>query len=383
MRIERWFHSRVSAKWPLTEHFSGWYQLRKVHVQFHNHQFLQSPIQQVLKDVLSVEKRWHFQCCTATLLRPGPQQSIEDLKSAGVYVISSYIVVVSLTNEVQVHYLSLSNKNDDKICSTSQYSPIAGITDGRFSTIDVDTGSVFLLAKKILNGRIVVLQSSFESSKCQFSELISFKTFPPTADLQAMAFVDKAVHFFRRTLSGFFASEKQESNSHVYLNDVSKRLLMIIPKNKPFDATPSIYPLDLSDKTFTIIANWEPIIGKISPIGVPADSLLTTWIRLNGQHVSLNAQSTITLVDPGIKLSVTANLVDCSTVGLEGDACFKPSFNWPTGRGSVEFTEIFVSSVPDSTPVPPVLLIFWMVLTVFYCWTQWETRARSMWNWIQ
>ncbi len=95
-----------------------------------------------------------------------------------------------------------------------------------------------------------------------------------------------------------------------------------------------------------------PLIESLSPSGVPADSLASTWISLRGPSLILEKQSTITLTDPSSKLSVTSQLVECNQHGTEGDACFKPTFVWSSGQGSVEFTQIVIHPVRDSTPVP-------------------------------
>ncbi len=100
-----------------------------------------------------------------------------------------------------------------------------------------------------------------------------------------------------------------------------------------------------------IVGAWEPKIESLSPSGVPEDSLESTWISLRGINLDLEQRSLITLTDNSSKLSVTAQLVKCSS-GNVLDVCFKPSFAWPSGRDSVQFSDVIIYPVNSSTPIP-------------------------------
>ncbi len=74
------------------------------------------------------------------------------------------------------------------------------------------------------------------------------------------------------------------------------------------------------DKSFIIVGAWEPRIESLSPFGVPSDSLESTWISLRGIHLNLEQKVLITLTDPSSKVSVTSQLVECSS-GNVLDVC--------------------------------------------------------------
>ncbi len=290
----------------------------------------------------------------------------------------SLFIVCLLEDTIHVYEITLKANGDldSRSYSSTMHIPVEVYNPHKYVTVDPSSNTLYVLARRRDDMNIVILRANGR----ELTEELPLVSFPPLSDVQALMFVHNELYLLQRLYltkvedgrltmvssvwGGFFADTKYETESHIYLQDTSGQLLMTFSKNEPIIvASFSIFPQELMGKRFRIVDAWEPRIDSLSPSAVPVGNSVDssgTWISIRGTYLLLENESTITLTDPSLGLSVTSQITKCKS-GAPGEVCFQPVFVWPSGRGSIEFTEISIQPVNGSISIsqPDYALVYY------------------------